>query len=179
FQIGTSLFKAGRGVHSPNTHSDFTGFRPLLVPSISSTETSESRSSAALVALVCAYWSVHISCSWWNMVRTFAFFLRGSFDFARDAAESLSDALESSSKTGVFFGLYANHCLLHRNQVLFLVTRIRLDFYITVKGKPRVRFAVAFGGLVAIFTGSAFFLLRVCECNVRLPLWRSSHCRIY
>ena len=40
-------------------------------------------------------------------MRTFAFFLRGSFDFARDASESLSDALESSSETGVFFGLYA------------------------------------------------------------------------
>ena len=88
-----SLFKAGHGVHSPNTHSDLMGFHPLLVASISSTETSESRSSTTLVALVCAYWSVHISCSWWNMVHTFAFFLCGSFDFARDAAESLPDAL--------------------------------------------------------------------------------------
>ena len=41
-------------------------------------------------------------------MRTFALFLCGSFDFdfARDAAESLSDALEFSSETGVFFGLY-------------------------------------------------------------------------
>ena len=99
------MFKADRGVHSSNTHSDFTGFHPFLAPSISSIETSESRSSAALVALVCAYQLVHISCSGWNTVHAFAFFLHGSFDPARDAAKSVSDALEFS-KTGVCFGLY-------------------------------------------------------------------------
>jgi hypothetical protein len=100
------LFKAGHGVHSPNTHSDFTGFRPFLASSISSTETSESQSSATLVALVCAYQSVHISCSGWNIVCSFAFFLHGSFDPARDAAKLVSDALEFSSEISVFFGLY-------------------------------------------------------------------------
>ena len=78
-----------------------------------------------------------------------------------------------------FLDCMPDHCLLHWNQVLFLVTHIRLDFYIAVKGKPHVCFAVALEGLVAIFTASAFFLLRVCECTAMLPLWRSSHFRIY
>ena len=173
------MFKAGRGVHSPNTHSDFTGFCPLLVPSISSTETSESQLSAALVALVCAYWSVHISCScgiWCVPLLSFCVvpLILLEMHLSRFLMH-LSLPLRPVS----FLDCTPDHCLLRQNQVLFLVTHIRLDFYITVKGKPRVRFAVALGGLVAIFTGSAFFLLRVCECNVRLPLWRSSHCRIY
>ena len=99
------MFKTGHGVHRSNTHSDFR-IPSFLAPSISSAETSESQSSATLVALVCAYQSVHISLSGWNIVHTFAFFLHGSFDPARDAAESVSDALEFSSETSVFFGLY-------------------------------------------------------------------------
>lgn len=105
-------------------------------------------------------------------MHTFAFFLRGSefFGFTRDtlAAESLSDAGESSSEseTGVFFGLYARS--LSSSSESDSVAHIRLRFYasVAVKDKPRVRFAVALGGLVAIFAGSAFFLLRICERTV-------------
>jgi len=66
-------------------------------------------------------------------VHAFAFFLCGSFDFARDTAESLSDALEFSSETSVFFGLYVVSLSLSSEWGSVVSSHIRLGLYISSK----------------------------------------------
>ena len=79
--------------------------------------------------------------------------------------------LPPSPRLVSFLDYMLGHCqrLLRRNQVL-CYSKHQIKLHITVKGKPHARFAVALGGLVTIFAGSAFFLSRACEYAVRLPL---------
>ena len=151
-------------------------------------ETSESRSSTAFGALVALVWAVwhpgqHISHQLLYSLCIPLLFFYVVLLVSQETHWQVSHFLRRSSlprRLAVsFLGCMRDHCLLHQARTQILFHRLGFSIQQQTEGKPRVRFAVALGGRVAIFTGSAFFLLRVRECAVRLPLSGSSHCHIY